>query len=381
MKYDIKPVSLFDTKSLFKSNHGYKSVGGTATYCFGVIENESIIAAYVWQPPAPGAALSVCNNMPAGVLSLSRMVAVPKTERVLKHVSKPLKHQMHKLIDRTRWPVLVTYSDSSLGHNGYVYECSGWEKTTTSVVPYYVDSEGSRVSIYSNGKRNKRTDIVLGGYATLQRWEHWVCPKNEVRNYMEQNGWFAVPTGKLWRSGNPAMKYVQITPLEGKQQMTFARRETHTCHAFACITKCRPEHLMCAYHWRMVPPELQREVWRHYRPGQCDDMRPSKEWFYAADMAIAAVARKEGHEVAARVAERMAVQWGTPAAPEPPAGPPKPSALARVPPPTSRALQPPPRPSFLGGRVEPNPGVPGPGKVLEYSMPRIPPPPSAMKGT
>lgn len=63
----------------------------------------------------------------------------------------------------------------------------------------------------------------------------------------------------------------------------------HTCHAKRCRTACKPECLMCLAHWRMVSPELQREVWRTYRPGQCDDMSPSAEWFVAANAAIDAV--------------------------------------------------------------------------------------------
>jgi hypothetical protein len=46
---------------------------------------------------------------------------------------------------------------------------------------------------------------------------------------------------------------------------------------------------MCRRHWFMVPRALQAAVWKHYRPGQCDDKQPSKEWHEAADAAIAAV--------------------------------------------------------------------------------------------
>lgn len=69
---------------------------------------------------------------------------------------------------------------------------------------------------------------------------------------------------------------------------------THTCHAMRCSARCRPQHLMCARHWRMVPPKLRRRVLTTYRPGQCDDKRPSQDWFEAADAAIAAVALGEG---------------------------------------------------------------------------------------
>lgn len=55
----------------------------------------------------------------------------------------------------------------------------------------------------------------------------------------------------------------------------------------------RPELLMCLKHWRMVPRDIQRQVWAHYRPGQCDDKQFSKAWSDAADAAILAVYRKE----------------------------------------------------------------------------------------
>lgn len=51
---------------------------------------------------------------------------------------------------------------------------------------------------------------------------------------------------------------------------------------------------MCFRHWNRVPRIIQRSVWAHYRPGQCDDKRPSEAWHVAADAAIAAVALKEG---------------------------------------------------------------------------------------
>lgn len=67
----------------------------------------------------------------------------------------------------------------------------------------------------------------------------------------------------------------------------------HHCHAKNCPTPCKPEMLMCARHWHMVPKRIQAAVWKHYRPGQCDDKSPSKEWFEAAGAAIASVARIE----------------------------------------------------------------------------------------
>lgn len=67
-----------------------------------------------------------------------------------------------------------------------------------------------------------------------------------------------------------------------------------TCKATGCSTPIRVTHLMCARHWRMVPAEIQRDVWTSYRPGQCDDGgRPSLAWIGAASRAVQAVAAVE----------------------------------------------------------------------------------------
>lgn len=207
---DLRDINLTDVRELCERFHGYGSVGNAAVYSFGVFEDDRLVAAYAWQPPPPGAARAVCPEAPHGVLALSRMVAVPKDERRLKHVSKPLRVQMKSLIDRTRWPVLVTYSDEGQGHTGYVYKCSGWEATTRSKRPFFVDKNGKRASSYSNGRHGAR-ELERGGHTFVQRWEHWVCSRGKALLYMRAHGWQQVPVeGKTWRSGQQAFKYVQI---------------------------------------------------------------------------------------------------------------------------------------------------------------------------
>lgn len=194
---------------MFETHHGYKSVSNSATYCFAVFEGDKPVAAYAWQPPPPGAAKSVCPEAPQGVLALSRMVAVPKEERRLKHISKPLRRQMNHLIDRTRWPVLVTYSDEGQGHNGFVYECSGWTKTVRNRRSFSENAEGQRCSSYSNGKHGRR-ELVRKGFTWIQRWENRICPVGEAANWMANHDWVRVPiAGKCWANGSQAHTYVR----------------------------------------------------------------------------------------------------------------------------------------------------------------------------
>lgn len=207
--FDLRPCSLQEIRPVVEKHHGYGSVGSSATYAFAVYEEDTPVAVFAWQPPPPGSSADVCREAPQGVLSLSRMAAVPKTERQLKHISKPLRVQMKKLIDRTRWPVLVTYSDEGQGHTGYVYQCAGFEKTIRREAPFFVDQDGRRVSSYANGRHGSR-DLVRGGTTIIQRWEHWICPKEEVAVFMRAAGWRKEPIpGKRWKSGNPANRWVR----------------------------------------------------------------------------------------------------------------------------------------------------------------------------
>lgn len=209
LSYDLRVCDLDVARKLCKRFHGYGSVGNNATYAFAVYEDDKPVAVYVWQPPPPGAARAVCPEAPHGVLALSRMVAVPKNKRRLNHVSKPLRRQMNMLIDRTRWPVLITYSDEGQGHTGHVYMCSGWEKTTRARRPFFVDSKGRRASSYSNGKHGGRK-LKQGGLTWIQRWEHWVCTRGVADKWMRKHGWKRKRVvGRVWRSGNPAFTYVQ----------------------------------------------------------------------------------------------------------------------------------------------------------------------------
>lgn len=88
---------------------------------------------------------------------------------------------------------------------------------------------------------------------------------------------------------------------------------SHHCHARGCTVSVKPELLMCFSHWRLVPKTVQRAVWRHYRAGQCDDKRPSREWHEAADAAIGYVAQLEGRDFNVAEARAMAALKVAPA--------------------------------------------------------------------
>jgi hypothetical protein len=214
---DIRPCALSVVAALVEKYHGYGSMGASATYAWAVYEDDQPVAAFSWQPPPVGAATSVCPEAPGGVLSLSRMVAVPRSERRLKHISKPLMVQMKRLIDRGRWPVLVTFSDEGQGHNGYVYQCSGWQKTSRAERRYWLNERGERASSYSNGRTGGR-NLIPGGVTTIQRWEHWICEKGRALEWMKAAGWERRPIpNRKWKSGNQAHRWESVDATDSRQ--------------------------------------------------------------------------------------------------------------------------------------------------------------------
>lgn len=69
---------------------------------------------------------------------------------------------------------------------------------------------------------------------------------------------------------------------------------SHRCHAIGCEKEVPPKLLMCARHWRMVPPTIQRRIWAHYVPGQEIRKDPTDTYLDVQQLAIDAVAEREG---------------------------------------------------------------------------------------
>lgn len=47
-----------------------------------------------------------------------------------------------------------------------------------------------------------------------------------------------------------------------------ASGDVHECFVPSCKASIPVSFLMCFKHWKMVPKDLQRAVWRHFKDGQ-----------------------------------------------------------------------------------------------------------------
>ena len=114
-----------------------------------------------WKPPL----LGVCKSLGMKadkVISLSRMVKVGeyKTSKLLRH--------SEKFIASMGFELVVTYSDSSLGHTGNVYKLAGYVRDGERTSKVYEDCLGRRTSPSKNGRKD--TEAVMVGERVLTRW-------------------------------------------------------------------------------------------------------------------------------------------------------------------------------------------------------------------
>lgn len=122
----------------------------------------SLAGAALWLPPTRRAAEAVAGDRWKGVLSLSRLVCEPGAPR---NAASFLLSRSMRLIDRDRWPVLLTYADTRHGHTGAIYKAAGWRlDAETNAGSYFVSATGVQVG-RKRGKRNLRAaDLRAAGY-------------------------------------------------------------------------------------------------------------------------------------------------------------------------------------------------------------------------
>ena len=123
--WSVSSSDLDGAVHLVRLFHYAHSASNTATYCHGLFDPQGVQAgAAIWIPPTKGAALTVASDW-TGVLALSRLVVAPDAP---KNAASFLLGRSMRLIDRGRWPWLLTYADTRLGHTGGIYLATNWTR-------------------------------------------------------------------------------------------------------------------------------------------------------------------------------------------------------------------------------------------------------------
>lgn len=145
--------------------HYSRSAPNTSTYRHGIYPVGDWLAwpfgAAIWIPPTRAAAQTVSDD-PNAVLCLSRLVVAPD---VPSNGASFLLGRSMRLIDRERWPVLLTYADTAQGHTGAIYKATNWECLGPSPAgDVWVDNRGTQRGRKRGGKNLSAADMREIGF-------------------------------------------------------------------------------------------------------------------------------------------------------------------------------------------------------------------------
>jgi hypothetical protein len=125
----VQPVSLITAAELVRFEHYAKGGPNTASYTHGLFRRGDFMDAQCrgvawWKNVSRPAGLATYPENWNGVLGLTRLVVVPG---VPKNAASFLLAHSRRMIDRKRWPCLVTWADTAEGHTGAIYRADNWE--------------------------------------------------------------------------------------------------------------------------------------------------------------------------------------------------------------------------------------------------------------
>lgn len=150
---------------LVAAEHYAKGASNTAVYLHGLYPSNWLWYAQCagiawWIPPTRSAAEALAGDGWRGVLSLSRLVIEPD---IPANACSFLLAHSTKLINRDRWPVLVTYADSWRNHTGAIYRAAGWTYDgETARAPVYT-LRGVMIARKAGGKTRTHAEMMAIG--------------------------------------------------------------------------------------------------------------------------------------------------------------------------------------------------------------------------
>jgi len=160
--WEVRTVPLSIVQEMVRLYHYSGGGSNTATYRHGLFrkgDNQCRGVAW-WIPPTKSAALATYPDNWRGVLALTRLAIDPG---VPKNGASFLLGKSMKLIDRGKWPCLVTYADEMMGHTGAIYRATNWEYCgkTKPGATYFKD--GRMVARKAGPKTRTKAEMLAMG--------------------------------------------------------------------------------------------------------------------------------------------------------------------------------------------------------------------------
>jgi hypothetical protein len=163
--WEVRGVDIAIAQRLVILHHYARGTSNTKTHLHGLFPagalfDEECVGAAWWIPPTKAAAKALAGDRWQGVLALSRLVIAPHVGGC---AATFLMGRSIRLIDRARWPYLVTYADEWRGHGGGIYRGTGWvdEGLTSPEAVYTID--GRMTARKAGGKTRTHAEMMALG--------------------------------------------------------------------------------------------------------------------------------------------------------------------------------------------------------------------------
>jgi hypothetical protein len=160
----VDSISLTTARRFIQAWHYAGGASNTATYLHGLYPSGELWEAAAvgcawWIPPTKSAGMHMTENW-QGVLSLSRLVIAPGMPT---NAASFLIRRSMRLIDRSRWPVLVTYADGWRGHVGTIYRAAGWQEDGQTKPERTYVRNGRMISRKAGGHTRTHAEMLALG--------------------------------------------------------------------------------------------------------------------------------------------------------------------------------------------------------------------------
>lgn len=174
--WTVRACDIAVARRLVRRHHYARGASNTRTVLHGLFPagalfDEHCVGVAWWIPPTKAAAKALAGDRWEGVLSLSRLVILPDPSGVNPgNAASMLMARSIRLIDRDRWPYLVTYADSWRGHRGSIYRATGWadEGETAAEAVYTIN--GRMVARKAGGNTRTHDEMIALGAELVGRF-------------------------------------------------------------------------------------------------------------------------------------------------------------------------------------------------------------------
>ncbi len=170
--YEVRLVALEVGQHVVERFHYARGGANTATYIHGLFKKgcafdyEAVGVAW-WIPPTKSAAIATYPENWQGVLALSRLVILPE---VPKNGCSFLLSRSMKMIDRKRWPCLVTYADEWQGHHGTIYKATNWHYAGKTHAEAVYQLDGRMIARKAGPKTRTHAEMLAMGCQFIGRF-------------------------------------------------------------------------------------------------------------------------------------------------------------------------------------------------------------------